>query len=91
MDLIINKILFNTINIILFKFNKSINANIILYIDNKDEDWRKWISYKDYLEITYNKLSKTNNKNIYKIEKQITLFKYYFKRKTIWKKVNLKL
>jgi hypothetical protein len=80
MDLFINKILFKSINPILQMFNKSITCNVMLYIDNKDENWRNWISYKDYLEINYNTLSKTNDTNIYKIEKQITLFKYNFKR-----------
>jgi hypothetical protein len=53
----------------------------MFYIDNSNDNWRKWVSYKDYFEINYNVLSKTDNKNYYKVENQITLFNYKFKRK----------
>lgn len=81
MDYIINMILHQTINRILLLFNRCITCNTMLYIDNKDDDWREWVSYKDYFEINYNIISKTNNKNYYRIEKQTNLFKYKFKRK----------
>ena len=81
MDKYINVILYNTINRVLFLFNRCITANTMFYIDNSNDNWRKWVSYKDYFEINYNVLSKTDNKNYYKVENQITLFKYKFKRK----------
>jgi hypothetical protein len=77
----INVILYNTINRILLLFNRCITAKTIFYIDNLADGWREWVSYKDYFEVNYNVVSKTDNKNYYKIEKQITLFKYKFKRK----------
>lgn len=80
MNLFINKILHYAFNLILYKFNRCITCNTMLYIDNKYDDSREWVFYKDYFEINYNIISKTNNKNYYKIEKQINLFKYKFKR-----------
>jgi hypothetical protein len=81
MKIIINVILYKTINRVLLLFNRCIIFDIIFYIDNKNDNWKEWVSYKDYFEINYNIVSKTDNKNYYKIEKQITLFKYKFKRK----------
>lgn len=80
MDYIINMILHKTINRVLLLFNRCITCNTMLYIDNKDDDWREWVSYKDYFEINYNIVSKTDNKDYYRIEKQISLFKYKFRR-----------
>lgn len=77
----INVILYHTINRILLLFNRCITFDTILYVGNLDDDWKKWEHYKDYFEINYNIVSKTDNKNYYKIEKQIKLFKYKFKRK----------
>lgn len=76
----INVILYKTINRILLLFNRCITFNSIFYIDNKDDDYKEWVGYKDYFEINYNIVSKTDDK-YYIIEKQITLFKYKFKRK----------
>lgn len=81
MDYIINMILHQTINRILLLFNRCITCNTILYVNNLDDNWKEWVYYKDYYEINYNIVSKTDNKNYYRIEKQINLFKYKFKRK----------
>lgn len=74
-------ILFNTINRILIPFNRLISSDTIYYIKNSNDHWREWEFSKDYFSINYSIISKTDNKNYYRIEKQIKLFKYQFKRK----------
>jgi len=78
MDLYINKIFHFTINKILILFNYSINSNIIYYIKITSKHSKDWESIKNYFIITLNKLSKTEDKNIFKVENQITLFKYNY-------------
>jgi len=80
MDKFINKILHYSINKVLYLFNRCITANTVYYIGNIGNDWKIIKKYKDYFEISYNVLSKTENKNIYKIDKQIRLFKYNYKK-----------
>ena len=74
---IINVILYNSINKILLLFNKSIRFDIFYKIIKFDD----WSIKKDYFEITFNKLSKTEDKNIYKVDEKIVLYRYNFKNK----------
>ncbi len=80
-DYYINVILYNTINKILVLFNRSIRADTFSKVLNNKSHFREWKIKKDYFVITYNKIAKTNNKNIYRILEQKTLFKYKFKKK----------
>jgi len=80
-DYYINVILYNTINKILVLFNRSIRADIFNKVLNGKSHFREWKIKKEYFIITYNKIVKTEDKNIYRILDQKTLFKYKFKRK----------
>lgn len=74
---LINMILYNSINKIFLLFNRSIRFDIIYKIIT----YGGWSIKKEYFEITFNKLSKTKDKNIYKIDKKIVLYRYNFKNK----------
>jgi hypothetical protein len=74
---IINMILYNSINKIFLLFNRSIRFDIIYKIITSCG----WSIKKEYFEITFNKLSKTKDKNIYKIDEKIILYRYNFKNK----------